>query len=329
MSRLVITNGSAAVNLIAGAGLADAAFAWNDALYEGPVPLTATLADLSEARTAYFAGVGDIDAEAVRRRFAERDAQFARQGEFDEVALWFENDLADHLQVIQILDTLTAPDGRADGLKLMLADTYIGALKPDEAAALKEGEADVTVDQRALARVAWAAYRQPQPTAWASLLDADTAALPGLDSAVERALQELPSPDTGLSRIELLILLSIAKGADRPHVLFRVVHQLDQTMFLADLSFWRRLDALAFAPEPLIAGVREGGIAAARGQQETRDYLTAKLAVTAKGEEVLTGEADHAALNPVDRWLGGTHVTSGNLWRWDFAGRKLIAPAKG
>lgn len=328
MTRLIITNGRAAVNLIATAGLADAAFAWNDVLHEGPVPLTDSLEALSDIRADYFAGLGDVAPDVVRRRYAERDAQFRRQGEFDEVALWFERDLYEQLQIIQILDALSGPDGRADGLTLMQTGTYIGACPPERVGELAGQEEAATIDQRALARVAWAAYRQPQPATWAALLAADTAALPHLAAAIERSLQDLPSSGTGLSRSELQMLMAIAKGADTPHVLFRVVHQMDPAMFMGDLSFWRRLDALAFAPRPLVAGVREGGIGAAQSQEETRAYLTAKLAVTEAGRAVLAGEVDHVALNPVDRWLGGTHVTNDNLWRWDSAGRTLLEPGE-
>lgn len=326
MTRLIITNGRQTADTACAAGLADAAFAWNDVLHEGPVPVTDTLEELSAVRAAYFSGLGDVPAEVVQRRYAERDAQFRRHGEFDEVALWFERDLFEQLQIIQILDCLSQRDGRAEGVKLLQAEDHFAAATAETIAGFAAGETDVTIDQRALARVAWAAYRQAQPRAWAALLSGDMAALPWLRAAVERSLQDLPSPGTGLSRTELQILLTVSKGADTPHILFRVVHQMDQAVFMGDLSFWRWLDALAFAPTPLIAGLRKGGIAAARGQEETRDYLTAKLAVTDAGRAVLAGEADHAALNPVNRWIGGTHVTGDNLWRWDAGDRELIAP---
>jgi hypothetical protein len=28
----------------------------------------------------------------------------------------------------------------------------------------------------------------------------------------------------------------------------------------------------------------------------------------------------------IDRWLGGTHVTPAETWRWDAAARKLVRP---
>ena len=42
------------------------------------------------------------------------------------------------------------------------------------------------------------------------------------------------------------------------------------------------------------------------------------LKLTDAGRRVLDGLDDHVALNGVDRWIGGVHV-SGNAvgWRWD------------
>jgi hypothetical protein len=41
------------------------------------------------------------------------------------------------------------------------------------------------------------------------------------------------------------------------------------------------------------------------------------FAITPAGENVLRGEVDDCAVNDPDTWLGGTHLTKENLWRWD------------
>ena len=46
----------------------------------------------------------------------------------------------------------------------------------------------------------------------------------------------------------------------------------------------------------------------------------------AKHHQVLNGDADHVILNGIDRWLGGVHVTTRSLWRWDAATRTLLNP---
>ena len=43
-----------------------------------------------------------------------------------------------------------------------------------------------------------------------------------------------------------------------------------------------------------------------------------RLRLTAAGARVLRGEADHVALNGVDRWVGGVHLHGPEArWRWD------------
>jgi hypothetical protein len=39
--------------------------------------------------------------------------------------------------------------------------------------------------------------------------------------------------------------------------------------------------------------------------------------VTAAGERVLRSEADRVELLGIHRWVGGTHLRTENLWRWD------------
>jgi hypothetical protein len=51
------------------------------------------------------------------------------------------------------------------------------------------------------------------------------------------------------------------------------------------------------------------------------------LRLTHEGESVLRGHSDRIELLGVDRWIGGTHLMSENVWRWDPLGRRLVAPA--
>ena len=36
------------------------------------------------------------------------------------------------------------------------------------------------------------------------------------------------------------------------------------------------------------------------------------------------GWGTRSAILSIDRWVGGTHVTPGNLWRWDADGLRLV-----
>ena len=52
------------------------------------------------------------------------------------------------------------------------------------------------------------------------------------------------------------------------------------------------------------------------------EFAGLRLQLTALGERALCGEADRVELLGIDRWIGGTHVTPDNVWRWDGAGLK-------
>jgi len=60
------------------------------------------------------------------------------------------------------------------------------------------------------------------------------------------------------------------------------------------------------------------------GDARTFAWFPARL--TGAGRDVLRGDADRVELLGLDRWVGGTHVTADNAWRWDIGGRRLVAP---
>ena len=75
---------------------------------------------------------------------------------------------------------------------------------------------------------------------------------------------------------------------------------------MGDWSWWSLVQALGSARAPLVhidvppsGGFPRGG----------------HLRVTDAGQRVLAGDADHVALNGIDRWMGGVHLTDGR-WRW-------------
>jgi len=48
------------------------------------------------------------------------------------------------------------------------------------------------------------------------------------------------------------------------------------------------------------------------------------VASTEAGARVLAGEADHAVLNGVDRWIGGVHLLGTPAWRWDEGKEAIV-----
>lgn len=321
---LIITNGDVAGELLRRTLPGAEVLPWRDVLHEGPVPLTATLADLTAIRAAYLAGRGWGDAVELRENLEARNRGLAQAETFDSVVLWLEHDLYDQLQLVQVLDWFNESRREDGSLLLVQTSEFLGQQSPEQILALKDLERPVTEDQIALTSEAWSVFRAPTPEPWQDLLQRDLAPLPFLQPAVLRMLEELPGPD-GLSRTERQILGALEPGSLTPPALFVAVQRREQAVFMGDWSFWGLLDGLGLADEPLIEGL-EGAPFRPDGSGLTQPYFRSKLALTPFGVEVLAGHADHAARNKIDRWWGGTQLTNADLWRFDAAAQRLIPP---
>jgi hypothetical protein len=288
---LHVTNGTSVS--LSSTGLGGEVLAWVDVLHEGPVPAGITDDELRRVR-AMFLDSEWPGARTAANDLARRDQALAAH---DEVVLWFEHDLYDQLQLIQILDRLRNSHAR---LSLICTDRYLGPMTADELAELWPSRHRVTDVELRLAQEAWRAFRSPDPMDVQALLGRDTSALPFLAGALRRLLHQFPAVENGQARTERQILEVLA---ERPHgfpTLFQAEQAREDRIFMGDLSLKRYLNAMAGCRYPLIRV--EDGV-----------YLP-----TETGGEVLAGRADHVRLNGINRWLGGVHLLGNEaLWRWD------------
>lgn len=298
---LVVTNGSSAVAALTDAGIPGDKLSWDDVLHDGPVPEGLELTELSATRARFIADCGWGAQDDVRAAFRARDARLAAAAAEDEVVLWFEHDLYDQLQLLQLLDWFARPSRRPGALTLVCHAAYV-ALEPAAAlgAAFARRE-PVTGDQLDLARDAWAAFRAPDPGAWAAVASTGATLLPFLGAAVRRMLEEFPAVGDGLGRTERQALASVRErpGTRRADA-FADVQRLEEPAFLGDASFFRHLEALGSDPLPLLVTDEGGG-----------------MHLTRAGDDVLAGKADRVRLRGIERWYGGVRLTGGYVWRWN------------
>jgi len=168
---LIITNGDAAGELLRRAIPRAEVLPWRDVLHEGPVPPTGTLAELTAIRAEYLADRGWGEREEIATYLQARDRGLAHSTAFDRVVLWFEHDLYDQLQLLQILDWFSREQMNADGsLLLVQASEFLGRQTEVEIEALRALEEPVTPEQLALAADAWAAFRTPTPERFQAFL---------------------------------------------------------------------------------------------------------------------------------------------------------------
>jgi hypothetical protein len=301
---LHVTNGDAVVPALRALPVDGEVLPWRDVLHDGPVPGWCDAAALREMRARFIAGAGWAPYADVLADFTRRDEVLAAAQ--DEIVLWFEHDLYDQLQLLQVLDALAAA-GRS--VTLAQSARHLTSLSSDALRELGDGRHEVTRDERDLARRAWAAFRGDDPRAVAALASGESAALPHLGPAFRRLLEELPSVRNGLSRTEAQALAAIREGARTVADAFAVSQRHEEAVFLGDASFVLRVDALARCAHPLVRRTGE------------------RVELTDAGGHVLDGAADHVAMNGVDRWLGGLHVHGHDPWRWDVDAGRPVGPS--
>jgi len=320
---LHITNGDCAVAALARAGIAPGdILAWRDVLHAGPVPGGLPLEELSSVRARFLSADGFGDYDEIRGQFYERDVRIAGSQAEDEVVCWFESDLYDQLQLLQILDWYAERSHRPLRLSLIQLDLLpddtfeaASAMTPDRVAELMSVRRTLEPEQLAVAQRAWAAYRAPTPRELEGLWRAgELQTMPCLPGAVHRLLEELPWLDTGLSRSDRSALECLAAQPLSASALFAAVRAREPRPFLGDVWLWRALEALEAGVRPLVS--RQLSVPGAGIERSV-------LALTPAGHALLAGQAQ--PIEPVERWWGGTRMTPlGTIWRWDGARECLV-----
>jgi hypothetical protein len=322
---LHVTNGDTAVHIMKAAAIGGEMLPWRDVLHEGPVPAGLTLQQLSERRAQFIAGQG-WGSSGVLPSFRARDETLSRFAEHDEVVLWFEHDLYDQLQLIQLLDWFAQQALGSTRLSLVCRDQYLGRMTPARLGALYPQRAGVTARELELGRRAWSAFCAPEPTRWLDLLQTDTSALPYLAGAVVRHLQQYPSAGNGANRTEAALLAAVDAGVRRPGRLFERVQAQEERVFMGDSLFWSCLRTMADSSPALLRLANDARFRLPEECAEPALFREQEILITAAGSRVLAGTLDWTEVAAVDKWLGGVHLTAGNLWRWDDGLRTMVAP---
>jgi hypothetical protein len=321
---LHVTNGDATVPGLRGAGLAGTIMPWRDVLHEGPVPDVPDDA-LRRVRAAFLNrwGADDIGTEL---EFRERDATLERHRDGSYV-LWFEADLYDQLQLVQILAKLHELEVPPSRITLICIGEHVGVAHfggLGELSAEQLGRlpaiASTVMTPMALehARRAWGSLRAPDPAGLAAIAATPSSELRFVAEAFDRLSREYPSTRDGLSLTERRILAAVAEGAETAGAAFVRAAGREARPFLGDTWCFDRIEGFVGASIPLLQAEPAG----APVDRHTR------LRLTDAGREVLSGGVDHVSLNGVDRWIGGVHLTGRAIrWRWDD-GMESIVPVE-
>jgi hypothetical protein len=300
---LNITNGDSAVAVMRSAGVPGEFLPWQDVLHEGPVPEVSTLEELSGIRAQFLAGQGWGTPEKIRGMFRRRDAHLSRFRDYDRVILWFEHDLFDQLQLLQILAWFSLESPGDVTLNSVWVERYLGIMKPDEMKMLIGADRPVTEAQLKLAGRAWAAFRA-------------ASSIPFLKGAVLRLLEEYPACGNGLSRTEHQALDILASGPKSPVEVFKLLQKREERVFMGDAVFYAKMNNFLHAGPPLLA------ISPGDAPKICSDPGL-EISITETGRGVLSSRHNWLDLMAVDRWIGGVHLRGSDIWCWDKNTNKL------
>lgn len=324
---LHVANGTCTTRLIQAAGIPGAVSIWADPLHDGPVPGGLTNEDLLDVRRRYHTGPADITLASWGGSDPSLDpmndmrqwrATIEHHDSYDELILWFEHDLFDQLNLIQLLTWIRERLPTTKPVSLVCIGSFpgraefkgLGELTPGELASLLEARQRLSESQYALAERVWQAFREPTPEALNNIRQGDTSALPYLAPAVTRFLQEYPWTVDGLSRTERRLLELASGDGIALSAAFRLMHDGEAVYYVTDTSLAGLAEELSRTSPPLLTLALESV-----GNDEG---LRGTVMLTDTGRAVLARQLDRVATCGIDRWLGGVHLQSGGtFWRWD------------
>ena len=281
---LHITNGDIAAGLLAQVVTGEI-LPWRDVLHEGPVRAGLPLEDLSRERARFIADCGWGAYDHVLEEFRHRDEVLERSVKHDEVVLWFEHDLYDQLQLIQLLGWFArhAPAK----LSLVCEAEYLGTMTTGRVAQLFDARRAVSGAQLEQGRAAWEAFTAEDPR---SLQSGSFDSLRFLPAALRRHLEEYPWVADGFSRLERAVMEALGAGPLKFGELFAAVRE--EPAFLGDAVLRWHLERMQL--EGLVARLdktwSKGGVRRRR----------------------------------VPRWLGGVRIDSDSPWRWDADAARVM-----
>ncbi len=302
-----VCNGDATADALSLADLPGDIRVWGDALDQGPV-LPVSDAEHYKLRGEYWTKRGFPGGS---EKLIEWDKAVDDAATADELILWFEHDLLDQLALVRLLARI-ARRGLPAQLTIVSIDRHpevpnflgFGQLKPEQLAELWPRRTPLSRDAIDEAITAWIAINSADPRAL-PFLTRRVKAMPFLAGALERQLEELPDPTSGLSRTERQILAAVARNEAAIPALMQASATGDPRYPLtATLASWT-LKTLTHC------GFIDG----------TPDAP----AITALGRQALAGAIDRVHEVGIDDWRGGVRLLGrGPVWRWDARERKLV-----
>jgi hypothetical protein len=316
---LHITNDQNTADLIYRAKLPGECLPWLDNLMIGPV-VSDSLENLSRARTRFLVEDGWGDEKNITAFFAHRDSLMRDFHRYDEIVLWFDHDIRDQLQILQILNWFSQQLLGTVKLSFIFVSHFPGvhpfkgleSLKPAHIKKLFPIRPEISRYHFEAAEMAWDAVTHETPQELQRVARKDLSVVPFLKDALIRLLEEYPAQSNGLSRTEQQILDTVYAGYNKFKTIFEMIGRKESIRFLDEIVFWQLIARMSMVERPLLFTDAEPEWFRTTNLNKLK---RSKIRLTALGKEVLYGRQDWLQISGVNKWIGGVHITEGKVWR--------------
>jgi Domain of unknown function (DUF1835) len=299
---------------------------FSDPYCQGPVPRVKNFAEFLECRVRFITEAYEQPLKSARKRLERAYHQLFESHQYERIVLWFEHDAYDQLILVYLLyhfwrtQTRKGAQPPMQRLELICIDRFagiqpfvgLGQLSAAQLAHLWPQRQPVSLSQLATGYQVWQALIAPTPETLFTLATAPLSDLPLLAPALLRHLQELPSYQNGLSLTQQLTLEILAEqqssGMAR-EVFQTLTFEKEPLPFLGDSQYWSVISSLIRTPQPALYLSPETTLA---------PWPERVLLLTPTGEALLAQQVHWLQANPINRWVGGVHLMSGQpVWCWD------------
>jgi hypothetical protein len=206
-----VTNGESAASTLRRTTVEGVVLSWDDVLHVGPLAFDP--AESRRVRAGFLAEQGWGEAAGIESELERRDELLARA---ERVVLWFEPDLVDQLQLLQVLAQL--PEEAQ--VELVQTGDYLGGMNEQALEALWPGRVPLDELTVAAGREAWRGVTSGD-------LDQDVAGLTFLRAALQRFAEEP-------SRTKCQLLAALGDGPRTAVQLFLANQEQEEAIFLGD-----------------------------------------------------------------------------------------------
>lgn len=258
---LHITSGDIAGDLLRATGLPGEILVWRDILYDGPRKPGWPDENTLNARAAFLgSATGDgLTPQQILKTLRQQYDKLAAHPAGRPIVLWFDACLFDQSMLAHILACLDHRQLRH--VELICIDAFpgidpfhgLGQMEPRQLASCYPSRLRVREEQFRFAAAVDKAFAEQNDAELARLARLTDAPLRHIPAAAARWLQERPDPETGLGRLEQLILDGLRAGCASPQAIYTFVSGAETPpQYWGDTTLWEKINGLADRQPPIV-----------------------------------------------------------------------------